>query len=76
MSSTKKVPVTLVLHLEWEMPLNVSDADLKFRIEENLCLDNLVELIPSAINDECSTCNKGYALVGHVKKEDISRKGR
>ena len=64
-----KVPVTVVLRLEAEVPGDWDADMIQFHVEENHCLDNYIEQIASEIAkapNRCHTCYRGYARVGHA----------
>lgn len=79
--SVKRVPFTVVFHLEMEFPEEDYDAETaRFYIEENHCLDNHVDTLAERIASDdqgiCQTCDLGAAFVGHVPLDKIGELAR
>lgn len=65
----RKVPFTVVYHLEMELPDDYPDHTARFFIEENHCLDNHTRTLRELATAEpnvCGTCNIGNAYLGHI----------
>lgn len=78
--STKRVPITVVFHLEMEFPEEYSSEDhVRFVVEENHCLSNHIETLGAMITADpgsCTVCNLGNAYVGHVSLNKIRELAR
>lgn len=75
----KRVPVTVVFHLEAEVPEDWDADQIEFHVEENTCRDNFVEAMHRQIAagpDVCHTCTRSEAIVGHVPFEAIRAAGK
>lgn len=65
----KKVKLTLVLHLEEEVPEDWDEEAARFFIEENHCMDNYIDALHrehEAKPGYCNTCHRGNAYLGHI----------
>lgn len=71
----KKVAVTAVFHLEYEVPEDWDDDLIAFHIEENHCVGNYVNALHREMQVEprlCSLCSgRAAAFVGHVQLDKI-----
>ena len=66
--TTQKVPITLIIRMEYEAPADWDAAMIKFHIEENYCIDNHIDqLVRDNITHPgvCENCVRGNAVVGH-----------
>lgn len=71
----KRVPITVVFHLEMEFPDEYADEDhVRFCVEENHCLDNHIDTLAACRDgepDACFGCEIGAAFVGHLPLESL-----
>ena len=72
----KKVEVTLVLHLETDVPDDWEDCQAESFVEEKHCLNNYVTELASRLDDpdgKCllDVCGFGEAFAGHMPFDAI-----
>jgi hypothetical protein len=69
-----KVPVTLVIHTEIE--LDDETPDVRWRVEESYCVQNVIEQLHADMDDDCSECGHSVLLYGRVDLEQVKRSPR
>ena len=69
----KRVPITVVLHLFYDLPDYCEDGG-HFIVEENTCIDNHINQLyreGETTPNMCNTCWRGNAYLGHIPFEKI-----
>lgn len=73
-----KIPITLVMHVEYEVSDNDDMESLKWYLEEEHCIDNVINFVhkkvqASDVNNECETCSYAKMFVGTAPMDEIGR---
>lgn len=69
-----KVPVTIVIHHEIEVPDDWDGGTIAFYVEENHCISNYIEelrLENVKGPRTCNVCHRANAFVGHIPFKSI-----
>ena len=65
----KRIPITVVFHLEMTFDDSDDAEFIRFHVEENHCLDNHIDKLAECSNSRegvCFGCEVGEAYVGHL----------
>jgi hypothetical protein len=72
------IKATVVFHVDIEVGDNLTPEEVKWRIEESYCLDNVVNSLHGITSkaeeaDLCGACPMGAAFVGEIPFDSIGK---